>query len=50
MDILKLIAEDGLFTGDYLDKNLIQVCFMQILQVRVNSCVESSVFSMLMIM
>ena len=33
MDIFKQLQYDGYFTGDFLDKNLIQFCFMEAIQV-----------------
>ena len=29
MDILHTLKEDGLFSGDVLDKNLVQLCFLK---------------------
>jgi len=37
MDLLKRLQEDGYYTGDILDKNLLQFCFMDIIQVRCNT-------------
>ena len=33
MNLFSQLKDDGLFTGDFLDKNLIQFCFMELIQV-----------------
>ena len=33
MDILHTLKEDGLFSGDVLDKSLVQLCFLKLVQV-----------------
>ncbi|KAI9522092.1 hypothetical protein NQZ68_039741 [Dissostichus eleginoides] len=32
MDTFKILKDDGYFTGDFLDKNLVQFCFLNLLQ------------------
>ncbi|KAF3833193.1 hypothetical protein F7725_026858, partial [Dissostichus mawsoni] len=32
MDTFKTLKDDGYFTGDFLDKNLVQFCFLNLLQ------------------
>jgi len=34
MDLFELLKDDGLYCGDWLDINLMQVCFMKIIQVQ----------------
>ncbi len=33
MDIFQTLKDDGHFSGDFLDKNLIQFCFLNLVQV-----------------
>ncbi len=34
MDILQTLKDDGLFSGDFLDKSLVQFCFLNLIQVQ----------------
>ncbi|KAF3847207.1 hypothetical protein F7725_020235 [Dissostichus mawsoni] len=41
MDTFKTLKDDGYFTGDFLDKNLVQFCFLNLLQEELDEVVRT---------